>query len=253
MGDQIVDPSGPWQAGRTELSLDGSFNGRNNIGWGTVTTADQNMAGAVRMYTYKLQTADSVQQDYYSAFGHMSHGVAHGNKDYQPYYPTPNWVSVGYYAPSMSLVLELIGNGSVWDSGPTSTVGSSSTGFNIGGNLGGMVGEINAAQGGVSTAFSASFASPDVRTGHAAVANTLRWDIALPGVGFVSPGVPANPKEPSYAGYKWYFAAIFKVDKGAPFELRVHPRVNWNFDYTRGITNDTKTWENDQTYKHQSV
>jgi hypothetical protein len=65
----------------------------------------------------------------------MNQGISHGNKDYQPYDPVPNWVSVGYYATSMSLVLELLPDGTIWDSGPTSTVGSNTTGFEIGGGL----------------------------------------------------------------------------------------------------------------------
>ena len=249
MSDGIVSPSGPWQAGRSELSIEQTLAGRGDIGWGTVTTADQTLAGALRLYTYRLQTDPAkTDKDYYAVFGNMSQGIQHG----QPYKPAPNWLSVGYYAPAMSLVLELKGNGVVWDSGPGSTVGSNSTGFNIGANLGFMAGDLNAAQGGVSAGFSASFASPDVVTGHAAVGKLLRWDISLPGVGFVSPGNPANPKEPSFAGYRWYFGAIYELPKNEQFSLRVHPRVEWHFDYTRGITNDVRTWDVDETHLHKA-
>lgn len=57
----------------------------------------------------------------------MSHGVDHGGKSYDP---KKNWLSVGYYATVMSLVLDVeTEGGSAWDSGPTSTVGGNSSGF----------------------------------------------------------------------------------------------------------------------------
>jgi hypothetical protein len=249
-----VDPTGPWKAGVREFKAQSTLTGRGNIGWGAVSTEDQSMSGTVRMYAYKLvmERDSDAKHDYFAAYGHMSHGVAHGNKEYQPYNPNPNWVSVGYYANHMSLVLELLTDGDVWDSGPQSTVGSSTTGFNIGGNIsGGSFGGQSIAQVGVSAGFSASFSSPDVTTGHSEVGKVLRWDIKLPAVGFVSPGVPANPLPPSYAGYQWTFGAIFQLPKGTNLQLRVAPRVRWEFDYTRGIENDTKTWEDDQTYTYQ--
>jgi hypothetical protein len=249
---ELVDPAGPWQAGRTQFKLDTTLTGRGNPGWGTVTTQDQSMDGSVRMYLYKLATAAAAQEDYFAVFGHMSHGIAHGNKEYQPYNPTPNWVSVGYYANHMSLVLELLTDGDVWDSGPHSTVGSNTTGFSLGGNLSaGFMGKDPIAQAGVSASFSASFSSPDVTTGHSEVGKTLRWDVGLPAVGFVSPGVPANPKPASYAGFQWYFGGIFQVPKGTNLQLRVAPRVRWEFDWPRGSENDTKTWEDDKTASYQ--
>jgi hypothetical protein len=251
---ELVDPAGPWQAGRTQFKLDNTLTGRENPweGWGTVTTQDQSLSGTVRMYLYKLATAAGAQEDYFAAFGHMSHGIAHGNTSYQPYDPGKNWASVGYYANHMSLVLELLTDGDVWDSGPHSTVGSNTTGFSLGGNLSaGFMGKDPIAQAGVSASFSASFSSPDVTTGHSEVGKVLRWDIGLPAVGFVSPGVPANPKPSSYAGFQWYFGAIFQVPKGTNLQLRVAPRVRWEFDWTRGIENDTKTWEDDKTASYQ--
>jgi len=247
----VDEPSGPWRPGHGEFNLNGTLEGRSDIGWGTITTADQTLAGALRMSSYKLNTS-SKKNDWFAVFGHMNQGIAHGNKDYQPYNPVPNWVSVGYYATGMSLVLELLPEGTIWDSGPTSTVGSNTTGFEIGGGLNAEVSSDGAGGGGsLNASFSASFTSPDVTTGHAAVGKVSRWDVKLPGVGFVSPGVPANPKEPSYSGYQWYFAAILEVNKDTNLQLRVQPRVVWEYDYTRGITNDTKTWEVDQTYTHE--
>src|SRR5215208_6745332 len=211
-----VDPGGPWKAGRREFKLEGTLTGRENpwSGWGTVTTQDQSMSGTVRFSGYKLavEAGGDTQHDYFGVYGNMNHGIGHGNTAYQPYDPGKNVPSVGYYANHMSLVLELLTDGDVWDSGPASTVGSNSTGFNIGGNLtGGQMGDAGIAQ----------------------------------------VGVPANPKPASYAGYSWTFGAIFQVPKGTNLQLRVAPRVRWEFDWTRGIENDTKTWEDDKTYTYQ--
>jgi hypothetical protein len=248
----LVDPSGPWSAGRTPFKLDKTLIGRENPGWGTVTTRDQRMSASVRMYLYKLGTALGTQSDYFAVYGLMNHGIAHTNKEYQSYNPGPNWLSVGYYATDMSLVLELLTDGDVWDSGPSSTVGSNTTGFSLGGNLSaGQFGESGIAQVGVSASFSASFSSPDVSTGHSEVGKAVRWDIKLPGVGFISPAVPANPKPASYAGYQWHYGVIFEVPKGTDLELRVAPRVKWVYDNPRGTVNDTKTWEEDRIAIYQ--
>jgi hypothetical protein len=251
-----VDPGGPWRAGRRDFKLEGTLTGRENPWdlWGTITTQDQSMSGTVRFSGYKLavEAGGDTKHDYFGLYGNMNHGIAHGNPSYQPYDPAKNAASVGYYGHSMSLVLELLTEGDVWDSGPASTVGSNTTGFNIGGNLtGGAMGDAAIAQVGVSAGFSASFSSPDVTTAHSEVVKTLRWDIKLPRVGFISPGVPANPLPASYAGYSWTFGAIFQVPKGTNLQLRVAPRVLWLFDWTRGLTNDTKTWEDDQIYTYQ--
>lgn len=246
----LVAPSGPWQAGVREFTMDFRAGGRSNIGWGAVTTHDQVMAGQVRLNSYKLESPQS-SNDYYSVFGHMSHGVEHNNKDYQPYHPSPNWVSVGYYATDMGLSLELLGTeGLIWEAGPTSTVGSHTTSFSIGASLSGTAGDFDTISGGVSSSFGASFSSPDVTIGNSVVGHHVRWDLGLPGVGFVSPAVPANPKEPSYAGYKWVFGVIFQVPKDCPLRLRVHPSVHWRFDYTRGTKNDAKTWSEDAEFHH---
>ena len=252
MSDSLVNPSGPWQAGAKEFTMDYSVAGRSNIGWGAVSTADQVLAGSLRMSSFKLDSSNK-QNDYYSVFGHMTHGVAHNNPADNPYNPSPNWVSVGYYANLMSLSIELLGTeGLVWEAGPTSTVGSHTTSFSIGAGLSGEVsGEGPSAGANVGVSFGASFSSPNVVIANSVVGHVVKWDVKLPGVGYVSPGVPANPEEPSYAGYKWAFGSIFQVPKNTVLNLRVHPYVHWQFDYTRGITNDNRNWNAEQNYTHQ--
>jgi hypothetical protein len=254
MTDDITAPSGPWDPGREPFSIDGILNGQSNLsGWRqAIDTEGQRMSGALRITAFKL-ASDNKFADFYSIFGEMTHGVSHSGGDYDP---GRNWVSVGYYATRMSLTLTLRNDGpgcQIWDAGPTSTVGSSTTSFNIGGSLsGGMFGENPILQAGVSGSFGASFAAPDVRFATSQVGDTIRWDVSLPGVGFTSPGVPANPEEPSYAGYKWYFGVIYLVPPGHGLSLAVVPEIAWEFDYTRGITNDRKTWNpQDQVFTFQ--
>lgn len=242
-----TDPTGPWTPGvNSSITRDFNTTGRKNLSRFAlaIDTEHQRISGALRIYAYKLNLPGGAH-DYYAFNGNMSHGVVHDGS----YDPSRNWVSVGYYCTQMSLVLDMnVEGGLVWDAGPTSTVGTASTSWNIGGNLTGTGGDFDTVSAGVSTGFGQSFSSPDVTIAEARVSGSVRWDVSLPGVGFMSPGVPANPKEPSYAGYTWYFGAIFQVPLGAKLAVRVHPGATWKFDYTRGVTNDTKTWADDFTY-----
>ncbi len=244
MTDSITSPSGPWDPGREMFNLSTTLNGRPDAGWGTVQTGDQQLSASVHATAFKLASKNT-QYDFYSLFGHFQHGVQHGNPP-RSYEPSENWVSVGYYCTQMALYVELQTSDEraiLWDSGPTSTVASESTGFNIGGNLsGGSFGGEAIMQAGMSGSFGANFASPSVKFAHAPVGHNVNWFAALPGIGHISPGVPANPFQPSYAGFKWYFGTIYALPKDLPFSVRLRPHVEWQFDWTRGITNDTKVW-----------
>lgn len=247
--DKLEQPGGPWQTAVVSQSMRASYNGRSNIGWGCIDTQNQQISGAVNFWAYKLRKDPSVQQDYYAVYGQMSHGVMHSEGSYNP---ETNWVSVGYFATHMSLVLEISGDGdkseySCWDCGPTSTVGENSTSFSIGANLNLQVGDITTVGGGVDASFGCSFSAPDVLISGAKGDHSARWDVNLPGVGFKSPGVPANPFAPSYGGYEWYFGAIFMTPPNVIPNLLVHPRIEWEFDYTRGIINHQITWEDTKT------
>lgn len=111
---------------------------------------------------------------------------------------------------------------------------------------------MNAFQGGVSTSFSTTFSAPDVKIAQAVVGPMLRWEVELLGVGFVSAGNPANPEEPSYAGYQWSFGAIFELPRGSDLNVRVHPRTEWIYGYTRVIINDHKTWEDEGVFTYEA-
>ncbi len=246
-----VNPDGPWEAGRDAFTLQNTQNGRGNLSWftGAIDTSDQQMSSMLNMTGYKLASQAKLH-DFYSVYGSFSHAVSHAGGSYNP---SRNIVSVGYYATQMILNLELLTpEGQIWDAGPGSTVGSNSTGFNIGANLsGGSFGGEPILTGGVSGSFSANFASPDVKFAESMFPNHVQWNVSLPGVGYVSPGVPANPESPSYAGYDWYFGAIFVVPAGSTFALSVNTQVDWNFDYTRGITNDCRKANLTQVYTYQ--
>lgn len=248
--NEFVNPSGPWDPGRDVFILEDELKGRGNLdGWRqAIDTEHQKLSGMVHMTGYKLKS-DAKKNDFYAVFGTFSHGVHHKGA----YDPSSNWVSVGYYATDMTLVFELRdADAIIWDSGPTSTVGAHQVGFNIGGNLsGGVFAGEPVLQAGVSGSFSASFSAPDVKFAQSMFKQHVQWTVKLPGVGYVSPAVPANPEEPSYAGYKWYFGTIFAVPAARPFTLDVHAKVSWNFDYTRGITNDTKVFDRSAIYKHE--
>lgn len=250
MSDSIVAPSGPWDPGRQAFSMDKVQPGRSNLsGWrGAIDTEHQKLSGALRLTGYKLKSQND-KADFYSIFGSLTHGVSHAGGAYNP---ATNWVSVGYYATRMSLSIELQNDSpgcEIWDSGPTSTVGSDTTGFNIGGSLsGGTFAGEPVLSAGVSGSFSASYSSPSVTFASAQVGDVVRWDVSMPGVGYISPANPANPREPSYAGYKWYYGVIYAVPKGHGFSIAVSPTIVWEFDYTRGISNNTKTWADTQTF-----
>ena len=230
LGPQL-SPVGPWQAGEESFEMNVRMQGRPNIGWGTNTTENQILTGAVRILSHKYITFKTHDKDYYGLTGHMRHGVTNSGN---------TAVSVGYFAPQMKLALQLQGEGSVWEAGPTSTVGEASTSFNIGGSLG-TFGDSPTAS--VNAGFGESYSTPSVTIAQTTSGKTVSWNIKLPGVGFQSPGVPANPHEPSYAGYSWKFGVIFEVPKGQPLKVLVKPEIEWAFDYTRGIRNDTKVWE----------
>jgi hypothetical protein len=249
MSSAVTMPD-PWDANRTPLTLDGKLKGRDDLaGWRqAVPTARQQLSGSLRLVGYRLVAASSAAGDFYAISGSMSHGVTGAPDD-----PSKNWVSVGYYGLDMSLRIDMVGHPEhdvLWDAGPTSTVGSNSVSFNIGGNLsGGVFAGETILQGGVSAGFGTSFASPDVAMAMSqAAGQAVSWRVSLPKVGFISPGSPANPKPASYSGYTWYFGAIYAVARGAGLRLSVHPTVRWEYDYTRGITYDTRTWDVTQAF-----
>ena len=187
--------------------------------------------------------------DYYALAGNFRHGVLHPTVNYNnatrsAYEPYNNAVSVGYYGTVMTLnITGLTPGARIYESAPKSTVGSETEGFHMGGNLSGMVGDQSGVSAGINAGFSVSHTHPSVQTTHAVDDPEVRWVVTLPGVGHQGGGLPPNPYGASFAGYEFEFGAIFEVPKGAAFEAEVYPRVDWAFDYTRGLRNHDAMWE----------
>jgi hypothetical protein len=52
----------------------------------------------------------------------------------------------------------------------------------------------------------------------------------------MAPAVPANPGRSSYNGFSWNPGIIFAVPVTENFKIKVRHEVEWEYDYTRGIT-----------------
>ena len=227
--------------------------GREDIGWGTVDTADQELHGRLELVPYKYKGTKSNKFDYYAFCGLMDHSVINSRD---------NAVSVGYYAKSMNLAVTCVTKGigtlakdgydAVVDYGPDTTVGENSTSFSIGGSLGAEAkmakGLEYGGSGSVDVSWGVSFSSPNIIFTTRRGSNGVNWTCNLPAVGFKTLGIPANPFPPSKGGYKWYPMAIFRVPKGQPCVIEIDVEVRWRYDYTRGITKDKKNWDRKYRY-----
>ncbi|MEG4087259.1 hypothetical protein, partial [Microcoleus sp. POL10_C6] len=238
-------PAGAWETGGKDFTQQITLNGRSDIGWGTVNTSDQRLYGYIHFLPYKL-TGNDPSYDYYAFVGSMTHGVTTSKN---------NVFSVGYYATEMDLVVTCLTESStVYQYGPDSTVGTNTTSFSIGAGLqGGFKGDEPTGTAGINASWGVSFASPDVSFLASRLENGVTWRCKLPCISFKSPGIPADPFPASAAGYTWKPALIVKVPKGKPPILEIRVRIQWNFDYTRGITNDVKSWVQTFTYNYQGV
>lgn len=227
-------PSEAWKPKGDPFTKSFSKNGRSNIGLGTIDTKHQVMSGQLDLTPFKFE-GKSDTWDYFLLSGMFRHGVQNGGK---------NALCVGYYATKMVLRAfykknDMPNGDAIFDYGPGSTVGMATTGFTVGG---GLTADSSGGGGEVNGAFAVSFASPSVKFGASSGTNLISWRCDLPGVGFQSPGVPANPQTPSSAGYLWYPALIVKCPKGVSPKLDISVDVEWEFDYTRGIANDHVRW-----------
>jgi hypothetical protein len=236
-----LPPDGAWQAGGKDFNVRKTLTGRNNIGWSTVNTQHQTMFAAIQLTPYKFLGNDPTS-DYYLFFGTFNHGVQ-GNPDSAGY----NWFSVGYYADEMILHITCKTPGAtLYNYGPDTTILEATTSFNIGANL--SVNTEGQGEGGVSAGFGVSFSSPEVTFAVSPGDNNILWKVRLPKIGWMSPSVPANPGGASYNGYKWLPAVIFRVPKGQACQLQIKATVPWGYDYTRGIRNDTKSFDVTENY-----
>jgi hypothetical protein len=233
----IEDP-GVWQRQGTLAGADWSSNGGEDFGWGTVPTKRQQLTISGDLKVYKLvRGVPDPAEDNYLLAGNVFHGIMGSPND-----PAANWVSVGFYANYHSLKISCTTPGAkIVEFGPNSTVEQVSVSFSIGGSIGGTAGADSTGPMGegsleVNTSVGVSFTSESVRFAARPSLTSMEWRVDLPGVGFVSPAVPANPFRASYAGYIWNPALICKVPAGSPLGVSADLTVDFEYNWTRGIT-----------------
>ena len=186
----------------------------------------------------------------YKIKGIMSHSIYHNDRPH--YRPTPNWLSVGYYAKNMRLEFAVDGAQGDWHAvEPVTTVGTHSE---TTGTL--LAGTGSASSSGMvnfhgSTAFTASDVQIISQNACFGGQNKAVWDVQLPHVGFLSPARPVNPRPASYGGFSFEFEVGLSIrNREAAVNILCTPSVIWLYDFTRGITHHTikaNSWVKDGT------
>ncbi|ETX01413.1 MAG: hypothetical protein ETSY1_07555 [Candidatus Entotheonella factor] len=237
---RTTPPKGAWETKGLDFTRRFQVNGQPNIYWGTVETEDQVMLGELHLTPYKFLGNDP-DYDYYAFQGYFRHGVTNYRQ---------NWVSVGYYADFMELditVRNANGNSSIYEYAPSTTVSNVTRSFQLGFGLeAGGSSDGPSAGASFNAGWGFSITTRDTTVGASSRSNGIKWRIDLPHIGFLSPGNPADPLLPSRSGYDAKLGLIVKVNKGEPAMLLLKPKIQWGYDYTRGIRNHTVTW--DQSY-----
>lgn len=215
-----------------------ALTGRGNAGWGTVNTANQTLSASLNLPIYRYIGATLGDRTYYLVIGPVLHGIQGSPDD-----PSKNWASVGYYAARGKFEMECTSSDAkLIEFGPNTTVETVTIGFDIGASASvGADPTGPSGEAGVSASVSASFSASEVSFAARAGLTKLELAVNLPGVGWISAGVPANPGKASAFGYQWISGVVFSVQSGAPLKLKGSYTVDFDFDWTRGITNDTKT------------
>ncbi|GLQ93082.1 hypothetical protein GCM10007901_20330 [Dyella acidisoli] len=171
--------------------------------------------------------------------------VAQGNISY-----VQKCDEVGYYCQKENVVVTAAAGQDIYEYGPNSTIGTSTVSFSIGASLQGAVSEKDGASGGagVSAEWGVSYSAPDTTftvtpyyPNDPKACAKVEYVVDLPGVGFQSPGIPANPKFAS-KGYSWTAALVIRAKKGENAKGVIDIKINWDKDKPRGIASSKDQW-----------
>lgn len=244
-------PDGPWCVGMSNFERQFEVSGAPNVfpklqlyktgqntyrsqffnGFvGLIDTEHQQLHAELACTTHKLNTTAKAPNDYYSIYGHMTHGIRHQDPYFgQPkHWPTGLFNPQGYYVSTMVMQMDVITpGGTVYAYGPgNSTVGQTTSSFNIGGALSAMLGFIDGGTAGMNFGFGNSFSTPDVTIAASELDRSMRWTVSLPGPGVVEGGLP---QQPSYSGFQWWFGAIIETPPNAAFKMAMRPEVTFRY------------------------
>lgn len=201
-----------------------------------VDTSKQKLNYQLNLKVYKYLGREAKTAGIYMVHGNASHGIQ-GN----PYDPGANWLSVGWFATKMALHLrtevpwkpDSAASARIIGFGPNTTVDTASVSFTLGASL---TGGSEGASGSVNASVGFTFNTEEVRISAITGNGSLDWLIDLPKVGWLGSGLPPQPGRSSYNGFFWTPAVIFEVPLGTVFTLSGKNEIEWEYDYTRGIS-----------------
>jgi len=192
--------------------------------------ANQDVKAKLHMDAYYLKSDYIDTHDYYCFLIKYSHEVLNYREDF---------FTVGYYTDAMHLGIQCIDPSTrIFEFGPvTIKRGQDAIKYNL------MRGPTQ-----VTVSFDTHevgiLAAPNFNKD----GNSLTWSFSLPRVGWISPGIPANPgvAAKKYTCCPGFVLAVPK-DKETAFSIQ--PYIKWVFDSPRGTVKKTHTWDEKRTFR----
>lgn len=162
---------------------------------------------------FKLKT-DRTDYDWFLVTASIQSAIT----DYQK-----NSKRCGWYTQSMSLkaVVDTSRGGKLYDYMPTGTVGSTSRGFSIGGNL-------DTSAAGVSAGYSESYEAPDAAIVDYSnyITNTAQWAMNFSGPGYTWYPWYREPAQVARSSYQTEPAFIVQTPKNRCVKVTIYPAVS---------------------------
>ncbi len=212
--DNPTQPPNGWMKYGLPISISLSKNGlpdKYTCG-SCVKTSTQSMTTDINLTIYKNAVPTIDGYDYYLVTGTQRHSVAGSSS---------NLISGGMYGQIMGLTMSAAG-GRMWDYGPTTTVGGTTAGFNVGANIGASG---SGPSGGASFGYSQSFSTPSVTFSSSGNATTAS----------ITTNLPHNSQAASSVGYNFESAVVFQVPAGHGLSLSLVNEAKWEYDYPKGL------------------